>query len=161
MPVRVFDVRETARCYAAITMMRPDLASRYPNRLTGELLNDVFKPGSPEETYYTACFAHYRLKMLISNKKFDGRYSKLRWHLMCAAAKYCSENYKNLGCKTKNEAIYSLFSANEGVWFDRLNALVTAAIPDPDISRDLLKSPPLTATILSNVDALQENASFA
>ncbi|MOA12703.1 hypothetical protein D3C78_1327200 [compost metagenome] len=99
--------------------------------------------------------------MLISNKKFDGRYSKLRWHLMCAAAKYCSENYKNLGCKTKNEAIYSLFSANEGVWFDRLNALVTAAIPDPDISRDLLKSPPLTATILSNVDALQENASFA
>lgn len=161
VPVRVFDVRETARCYAAITMMRPDLASRYPNRLTGELLNDVFKPGSPEETYYTACFAHYRLKMLISNKKFDGRYSKLRWHLMCAAAKYCSENYKNLGCKTKNEAIYSLFSANEGVWFDRLNALVTAAIPDPDISRDLLKSPPLTATILSNVDALQENASFA
>lgn len=155
-PVRIFDVRETARCYAAVAMMRPDLASRYPNRLTSELLNDVFKPGSTEEIYYTACFAHYRIKMLISNKKFDGRYSKLRWHIMCAASKYCAENYKTLNYKTKSEMMYNLFSANEGVWFDRLNALVTTSIPDPDISRDLLKSPPLTATILSKVNELQE-----
>lgn len=153
-PVRIFDVRETARCYAATTMMRPDLASRYPNRLTGELLNEVFKPGASEETYYTACFVHYRLRMLLSNKKFDGRYSKLRWHLMCAASKFCAENFKVLGCKSKNEALYNLFASNEGPWFDRLEALVKAAIPDPDISRDLLKSPPLTATILANVDTV-------
>ena len=44
-PVRIFDVRETARCYAAVALMRPDLASRYPNRLTGDLLNEVFRPG--------------------------------------------------------------------------------------------------------------------
>lgn len=156
-PVRIFDVRETARGYAAIAMMRPDLASRYPNRLTGELLNDVFKPGSPEETYYTACFAHYRLKMLISNKKFDGRYSKLRWHIMTAASKYCSENYKVWETKSTNEALYNLFAANEGPWFDKLESLVTTAIPDPDISRDLLKSPPLTGTILSNVDKLRHD----
>ena len=153
-PVRIFDVRETARCFAAISLMRPDLASRYPNRLTGDLLNDVFKPGQPEEAYYTACYAHYRLKMLISNKKFDGRYSKLRWHLMCAASKYAAERFKEFGCKDRNEAIYNLFSANEGVWFDRLDQLVRAAIPDPDLSRDLLKSPPLTASMLSNVDAI-------
>ncbi len=48
-PVRIFDVRETARCFAAISMMRPDIASRYPNRLTSDLLNDVFKSGTPEE----------------------------------------------------------------------------------------------------------------
>ncbi|MFA7895059.1 AIPR family protein [Pseudomonas putida] len=30
VPVRIFDVRETARCYSAMVMMRPDLSSLYP-----------------------------------------------------------------------------------------------------------------------------------
>lgn len=153
-PVRIFDVRETARCYAALVLMRPDLASRYPNRLTGDWLAEVFGDGKSEEDYYTACFCHYRLRMLTSNKRFDGKYSKLRWHLITAASKYCSAKYKQLGCASKNEALYRLFAANEGEWFNRLEALVKTAIPDPDLSRDVLKSPPLTQTTLSNVDAL-------
>lgn len=153
-PVRKFDVRETARCYAAMVMMRPDLSSRYPNRLTGELLNEVFAQGAQEEDYYTACYAHYRLRMLTSNKRFDGKYSKLRWHIMTAASKYCAKKYKELGCKTRNEALYNLFSSNDGDWFERLDLLIRTAIPNPDISRDLLKSPPLTATVLANIDTL-------
>lgn len=153
-PVRVFDVRETARCFAAVVMMRPDLSSRYPNRLTGDLLNGVFARGAQEEDYYTACYCHYRLRMLTSNKRFDGKYSKLRWHVMTAASKYCGHVYKKLGCRTRNEALYNLFASNDGEWFDRLNLLIRTALPDPDISRDLLKSQPLTATVLSNVDAL-------
>jgi hypothetical protein len=154
VPVRIFDVRETARCYAAISMMRPDIASRYPNRLTGELLNEVFKHGSSEEDYYTSCYTHYRLKMLISNKKFDGKYSKLRWHIMCAAAKYCNLKFREFGCRDKNDALYSMFSANEGLWFDRLERVINTAIPTPEISRDLLKSQPLTSTILANINLL-------
>ncbi len=50
--------------------------------------------------------------------------------------------------------MYSLFSANEGVWFDRLDALIKISIPDPNLSRDVLKSPPLTSTTLANVDKL-------
>lgn len=153
-PVRIFDVREMARCYAAVAMMRPDLSSRYPNRLTGELLNDVFAQGAQEEDYYTACYSHYRLRMLTSNKRFDGKYSKLRWHIMTAASKYCAIKYKELGCKSKNEALYNLFSSNDGNWFERLDLLIKTSLPDPDISRDLLKSPPLTAAVLANVDAL-------
>lgn len=153
-PVRIFDVRETARCFAAISMMRPDIASRYPNRLTSDLLNDVFKSGTPEEAYYTACYAHYRLKMLISNKKFDGKYSKLRWHILCAASKYCGSKFKTWGCASKDVALYNLFSANEGSWLEKLDQLIKTSIPDPDVSRDLLKSPPLTGTILSRVDSL-------
>lgn len=154
VPVRIFDVRETARCYAAVVMMRPDLSSRYPNRLTGELLNEVFVQGAQEEDYYTSCYSHYRLRMLTSNKRFDGKYSKLRWHIMTAASKYCKAKFKEFGCKSRNEAMYNLFSANDGVWFDRLELLIKTALPDPDISRDLLKSPPLTATVLANVDVL-------
>lgn len=153
-PVRIFDVRETARCYAAVALMRPDIASRYPNRLTSDLLNEVFTSGVAEEIYYTACYAHYRLKLLISNKKFDGRYSKLRWHIMCAASKYCGLKFREFGCENKNVAIYNLFSANEGAWFDRLDNLIKVCLPDPDLSRDLLKSPPLTSTILASVDGI-------
>ena len=152
--VRIFDIPELARCYAAVFMMRPDLASRYPNRLTGDLLNEVFKPGIPEEYYYAACFAHYRLRMLVGNKRFDQRYSKLRWHLMCAASKLSGAKFREWGCQSKEEGIYKLFSSNDGPWFDRLAELVPVAIPNPDLSRDVLKSQPLTATILSNVDAL-------
>jgi hypothetical protein len=153
-PARIFDAREVARCYAAVVMMRPDLSSRYPNRLTGDLLNDVFSQGRHEEDYYTACYTYYRLRLLTGNKRFDGRYSKLRWHVMTAASKFCGAMFKEFGCKTKNEALYNLFSANDGVWFDRLELLIKTAIPDPDISRDLLKSPPLTATVLGNVDSI-------
>jgi hypothetical protein len=153
-PARIFDAREVARCYAAVVMMRPDLSSRYPNRLTGDLLNDVFSQGPQEEDYYTACYIYYRLRLLTGNKRFDGRYSKLRWHVMTAASKFCGAMFKEFGCKTKNEALYNLFSANDGAWFDRLELLIKTAIPDPDISRDLLKSPPLTATVLGNVDSI-------
>lgn len=153
-PVRIFDVREAARCYAAVVMMRPDLSSRYPNRLTGDLLNEVFARGAQEEDYYTACYMHYRLRMLTSNKRFDGRYSKLRWHIMTAASKYSGAKFREFNCKSKNECLHSLFSANDGIWFERLDALIRTAIPDPNISRDLLKSPPLTASVLGNVDAL-------
>ena len=154
VPARIFDAREVARCYAALVMMRPDLSSRYPNRLTGDLLNEVFSRGRHEEDYYTACYIYYRLRLLTGNKRFDGRYSKLRWHIMTAAAKYCGAMYKSFGCANKHEALYNLFSANDGVWFDRLENLIRTALPDPDISRDLLKSPPLTATVLGNVDAI-------
>ncbi|MGE8033182.1 AIPR family protein [Enterobacter mori] len=155
-PVRIFDVREVARGYAAIVMMRPDLSSRYPNRLTGDLLNEVFSVGANEDDYYISCFCLYRLKALISNKRFDGKYSKLRWHILTAASKYCSEHYKSWRCKSKNEALHNLFSTNDGEWFDILDNLVKTAIADPDISRDLLKSQPLTSTILKNVDNVPE-----
>lgn len=153
-PVRIFDVRETARCYAAVVMMRPDLSSRYPNRLTGELLGEVFSDGKPEDIYYTSCFCHYRLRMLISNKRFDGRYSKLRWHIMTAASKYAGSMFKKWGCASKNDALYNLFSSNDGAWFDRLDILIRTVLPNPDLSRDVLKSPPLTGSVLANVDLL-------
>lgn len=150
--MRIFDVRETARCYAATSLMRPDIASRYPNRLTGELLGDVYDKTNGEEAFYSSCFALYRLKLLISNKRIDPRYSKLRWHILCAASKYCGETHKADGFKSKYDSLYTLFAANDGAKFDELNNLITTGIPDPNISRDVLKSPPLTSDILGNLD---------
>lgn len=152
--VRVFDVRETARCFAAADLMRPDIASRYPNRLTSELLSDVYDPRNNEEAYYVSCYSLYRLKLLISNKRLDPKYSKLRWHILSAAAQYCGETFKAAGYRGKYEAMYALFSENEGSKFDELERLVKAGIPEPDISRDVLKSQPLLAETLQNVATL-------
>jgi len=74
---------------------------------------------------------------------------------MTAASKYCGLKFKDFGCKSKNEALYNLFSTNDTTWFERLETLIKTALPDPDISRDLLKSPPLTATVLANIDSLK------
>ena len=137
-----------------MAMMQPYLKNHYPNRLTEYLLSEVFGAGKAEEDYYTACFCHYRLRMLTSNKRFDGKYSKLRWHIMTAASKYCQAKHKEWGCKTRNEALYNLFASNEGAWFERLDTLIKVSIPDPDLSRDVLKSQPLTNTTLANVDQL-------
>jgi hypothetical protein len=152
--VRVFDVRETARCFAAVELMRPELASRYPNRLTSELLDEVYDSKNNEEAYYVSCYSLYRLKLLISNKKFDQKYSKLRWHVLSAAAQYCGATYKASGFKNKFDAMYALFSENEGSKFDELEMLIKTGIPDPDISRDVLKSTPFLAETLSNTAPL-------
>jgi hypothetical protein len=150
---RVFDVREAARCYCALFMTRPDVASRYPNRLTGELLGEVFKEGNSEELYYISCFANYRLCMLISNKRIDSRYKKLRWHIICAAW-ISSQKFKERGSKSREHDFLELFSSNDGVWLDRLLAMITNLIPDPDISRDILKGQTFTKSILSALDDL-------
>lgn len=73
---------------------------------------------------------------------------------MTAAMKYCKAKHKDWNCKTTNEALYNLFAFNEGEWFDRLDILIKTSIPDPDLSRDVLKSQPLTNITLANVDAL-------
>jgi hypothetical protein len=153
--MRIFDVREAARCFAATSLSRPDLASRYPNRLTGELLNEVYNEGNGEEAYYTACFALYRLKLLISNKRIDQKYSKLRWHILTAATLYCGKIFKSKGFKSRDEAMQNLFAASDGENSDALIKLIAVSIPNPEISRDLLKSPPLTSEILTRVNALK------
>ena len=40
--IRVFDIKEIGRCVAAMFLDKPDIASRYPNRLTGEMRDSVF-----------------------------------------------------------------------------------------------------------------------
>src|SRR5690606_32094759 len=81
--IRVFDIKELSRCVAAMFLDKPEIASRYPNRLTGELRSSVFNRAYREEIYYVGAYALYRLKLLLSNSKMQ-KYSKLRWHILMA-----------------------------------------------------------------------------
>ena len=59
--IRVFDIKEIARCVGAMFLDKPDIASRYPNRLTSELRSLVFDPSYQEEVYHAAAYTVYRL----------------------------------------------------------------------------------------------------
>ncbi len=52
--IRVFDIKEIARCVAAMFLDKPDIASRYPNRLTGELRESIFSKDYSEEVYHVS-----------------------------------------------------------------------------------------------------------
>ena len=67
---------------------KPDIASRYPNKLTGEMKAVVFNKLYHEEVYHVAAYTLYRLKLLLSNGKIDPKYSKLRWHILMGIKYY-------------------------------------------------------------------------
>ena len=111
--IRIFDVKQLARCFGAMFLDRPDLAMRYPNRLTGELKSSVFDPDNRERAYYTAALAYYRIFLLFSNQRIDQKYSNLKWHLMMAIKVYLSSG-----------SAPQLTSAKLDVFCDRIDALV-------------------------------------
>jgi len=86
--VRIFGIKEVCRCMAAMFLERPDLASRYPQRLTSELKDLVLQNRYREDFYYTAAYCNYRIKILLSNNKIEQKFSKIRWHLMHAIRFY-------------------------------------------------------------------------
>lgn len=148
--IRLFDIREIARCVAAMFLDKPDIASRYPNKLTGELRNLVFDKSYAEEPYYTAALASYRLKLLLGNGKIDKSYSKCRWHIMMALKYYvCGEKSIHLNSnKIKGECakIESFLSANDETTVKTIKDLC-AAIIDIDVSRDKLRGSLLAAEV--------------
>lgn len=152
---RVVDIKELARAISATRMLRPDLASRYVGRLTGEMRDQVFVKEASEELFYLSCFASYRLRILISNKKFDARYSKLRWHILCASWYISTREFKQFGVRRAEDAFENLFAANDGVWFDRLRTIVTTVFPDFQISRDVLKGQSFNGALLKAAAEIQ------
>ncbi len=98
--IRVFDIKELARCLAAMFLDKPDIASRYPNRLTAEMRALVFDPGYLEEVYYVSAFTLYRIKLLIGNRRIAQCYFKVRWHIMLALKYYvCGDAIPKLNSK--------------------------------------------------------------
>jgi hypothetical protein len=89
--MRVFDIEQLARCVGAMFFDRPDLASRYPNKLTSEMRDIVFRRSNFEEIYYTATFAYYRLGLLLGNQQLEAGFNKLRWHILMAIKYHLAE----------------------------------------------------------------------
>lgn len=149
--IRVFDIKEIARCLAAMFLDKPDIASRYPIRLTGEMRSLVFNKCYHEESYHVAAYSLYRLKILLSNKRIDPKYGKLRWHIIMAI-KYlvCGDKIPKLDSSKIKEfckKIEQFISSGDEDTVKSINDLCSTIVNINDITRDKLKG----STLVSDV----------
>ena len=148
--IRVFDIKELARCVAAMFLDKPDIASRYPNKLTGELRGQVFNKTFLEEVFYTAAYTSYKLKLHLGNARIDRAYSKSRWHIMMAIKYYvCGDKSFHLGSqkiKSDCKLIEEFIGSGDDNTLKIIKELCSAIV-DIDISRDRLKGSVLAAEV--------------
>ncbi|WP_208459059.1 AIPR family protein [Burkholderia gladioli] len=80
---RVFDVREVARCYAAMFLDLPHNAARYVAKIFAASGDNLFRERDHEAYYYAACLALYKYQALINGRKIGAQnYVKVRWHVI-------------------------------------------------------------------------------
>lgn len=160
--IRIFDVKHVARCAGAMFLERPDLASRYPNRLTGELSDSIFDPSYREEIYYTAALAYYRVFLMFSNQKIDQRHSNLKWHILMAIKVYFDDgngHYFNSKkvlkvCKAIQEFVR--FARQQDV--DLLKQLCDEISSGEKLDRDQLRNQGLLNSMRTAVKRLKAEA---
>ncbi|HDR9271010.1 TPA: AIPR family protein [Burkholderia vietnamiensis] len=80
---RIFDVREVARCYAAMFLDLPHNAARYVATIFSASGDNLFREGDHEAYYYAACLVLYKYQTLINGRKIGAQnYIKARWHVI-------------------------------------------------------------------------------
>lgn len=160
--IRVFDIKEIARCVAAMFLDKPEIASRYPNRLTGELKELVFNKSYSEEIYHVSAYALYRIKILLSNNKIDPKYSKLRWHIIMAIKYFViGDKAPQLTSKKISQScslIEKFVSGNDEKTISQLRELCAAIADINDITRDKMKTPTFSQEVKSR--ALEQRKSL-
>lgn len=80
---RIFDVREVARCYAAMFLDAPHSSARYVSTIFSVNGDHLFRDDDHEGYYYSACLALYKYQALINGKRIGApEYVRLRWHVI-------------------------------------------------------------------------------
>lgn len=162
--IRVFDIKEIARCAAAMFLDKPDIASRYPNRLTNELRDSVFNQTYSEEVYHVSAYTLYRVKLLLSNNKIDPKYSKLRWHILMAIKYFVlGDDTPQLGSKKITQAcakVEHFISSNDDSNIAKLRALCAAIVDINDITRDRIKTPTFSSEVRARALAHRKDIGF-
>lgn len=156
--IRIFDVKHLARCVGAMFLDRPDLSSRYPNRLTGEMQEAVFSAQYIEEIYHTAAFAYYRIFLLFSNQKLEQKYSNLKWHLLMALKTYFADGKVQLNDRRVRKLcddIYKLVSSPAQNDIEFLNTLCLTISDGQQFSRDQLRNQSLLQEMSLKVASLK------
>lgn len=80
---KIFDVREVARCYAAMYLNQPHNSSRYVKTIFSTSDGNLFQETDHESYYYCAALALYKYQALINGRAIGAHnYLKLRWHVI-------------------------------------------------------------------------------
>lgn len=158
--IRVFDIKEIARCCGAMFFDRPDLSSRYPNQLVEDLKDIVFSQSNKEEIFYTSAFAHYRLKLHLGNNRIDQVFNQLRWHsLMCAKYYICGPNIPDVRSAKIDgqcEKINDFFSANDASTLAQWDRIATAIKALGPFDRDRIRATRFVQEVKDAVLALRQ-----
>ena len=142
--IRVFDIKEIARCCGAMFFDRPDLSSRYPNQLVEDLREIVFSSTNKEEIFYTSAFAHYRLKLHLSNTRIDPVFNQLRWYALMAVKYYiCGPNIPDVRTakiEKQCEKINDFFTANDAHTLSQWDQIAGAIKALGSFDRDRIRA---------------------
>ena len=80
---RIFDVREVARCYAAMFLDIPHNSARYVATIFTASEANLFHENDHEAYYYAAALTLYKYQTLINGRKIGAHnYLKVRWHII-------------------------------------------------------------------------------
>ncbi|WP_437529807.1 AIPR family protein [Sorangium sp. So ce726] len=80
---RIFDVKELARCYAAMFLDMPHNSARYVSTIFSVSGPQLFCENDHEAYYYVAALALYKYQNLINGNRIGARnYIKVRWHII-------------------------------------------------------------------------------
>lgn len=87
---RVFDVREVARCFAAMFLNQPHNSARYVKTIFSASGESLFREDDHESYYYAAALALYKYQTLINGRKIGAQnFVKLRWHVINLFKWFC------------------------------------------------------------------------
>ncbi|UNU87019.1 AIPR family protein [Aeromonas dhakensis] len=101
---RIFDVKDTSRCYAAMFLNTPHNSARYVKSIFTQSKDQLFKSDDHESYYYAACLALYKYQTLINGRKISAHnYIKLRWHVIYVY-KWLATNDMNIPMPNSNKA---------------------------------------------------------
>jgi hypothetical protein len=80
---RIFDVRELARCYAAMVLNQPHNSARYVKEIFSTSGENLFCDADHESLYYASALALYKYNTLVNGRKNGAQnFIKLRWHVI-------------------------------------------------------------------------------
>lgn len=87
---KVFDVREVARCFAAMFLDQPHNSARYVKTIFSASGDSLFCEDDHESYYYASALALYKYQTLINGRKIGAHgYTKLRWHIVQMFKWFC------------------------------------------------------------------------
>lgn len=105
---RIFDVREVARCYAAMFLDLPHNSARYVATIFSANSENLFREDDHESYYYAACLALYKYQTLINGRKINAQnYIKVRWHIIQLFKWHCIGTMDTPMPNSKKAALYA------------------------------------------------------
>lgn len=90
---KIYSITEAGRAVGALFFLKPDLASRYPNKFISEMADDIFDENNKEEAFYLAALVDYKLKPFYQKNRTLNKFAIYKWHIITIFGFLATHNY--------------------------------------------------------------------